>query len=195
MLLRSLIFASMAAFAVTASAHATTYGLAGSIGQSPTFSVAAGGNTATFTSPAGNSFVVQNTSGLFSFNTSLVDSGSFNADPLTVTFSAPVVGTVSFAFGFEDAFGIYGPDSLTLTTNNGQTATFASTLDSLALQEPEGLAFLSLSGPITSFTLTGTSPFGIGDVSTVTPEPTSLVLLATGLSGLAGTAFRRRRVL
>ena len=193
MSLRSLIFASIAALAVTASAHATTYGLAGSIGATPTFAITSGGNTATFTSTAGNSFLVQSTSGLFSFNTALVDDGSFNSDPLTVSFSNPVSGTISFAFGFEDAFGLFGPDSLTLTTNTGQSATFGSTLDNLILQEPEGFANFSLAGPITSFTLNGTSPFGIGDVTTVTPEPTSLVLLITGLTGVVGAAFRRRQ--
>ena len=194
MSVRSLLASSLAALAITVGAHAsTTFSLAGSVGSTPTFSVASGGITATFTSPAGNGFQVQSTAGLLSFNTALLDNNFFGTDPLTIAFSAPVSGQLVIPFAVLDAFGFNGPDSLALTTNTDQTATFLSIPDGLALGEPEGTASFLLNGPTTSVTLSSANAFAIGNVSTVTPEPTSLVLLATGLAGMTGTMLRRRK--
>ncbi len=190
MSLRSLILTSMAALAVSASANASTFGLESSIGATPTFSITSGGVTATYTSPAGNGFAVQDTTGLLTFNTALLDSNFFGTDPLTISFSTPISGTILIPFAVLDSYS--RTDSLTVTANTGQTTGFLASPDGLALGEPEAIARLSLTAPITSVTLSGTNAFAIGDVSTVaaTPEPTSIVLLATGLVGIV---LRRRR--
>ncbi len=192
MSIRPLILSSVAALALTASAYASpsTFGLAGSIGQAPTFSITAStGLTATYSSTAGNMFAVQDTTGLLSFNTALLDN-NFGDDPLTITFSSPIYG-ISLPFAILDAFG--SGDSLTVTTNTGQTATFAGVSDGLILQEPEGNVNLSFTLPTTSVTFDGTNAFAIGDVVSTTPEPSSIALLATGLAGVA-TRLRRRKL-
>ena len=134
--------------------------------------------------------MVQNTAGLLTFNTALLDNNFFGSDPLTISFSTPVSGTILIPFAFLDSYST--TDSLTVTANTGQTAGFLATPDGLPLGEPEAIANFSLRVPVTSLTLSGTNAFAIGDVSTVaaTPEPGSIVLLATGLAAIA---TRRRR--
>ena len=195
MSLRLLIIASAAAFAAVGTVHAsTTFSLAGSVGSTPPLSITSGGITATFSSPAGNGFQIQNTAGLLNFNTALLDNNFFGTDPLTIGFSAPVSGQFVVPFAILDAFSSSGlPDTLTFTTNTGQTVSFTGTPDTFALQEPEGTASFLLSAPTSSITLTSANAFAIGNVSTVTPEPTSFVLLATGLVGMTNTMRRRRR--
>lgn len=191
MSLRSRILVSIACLSVTAGAHASTFGLAGSVGATPTFSISSTGLTATYSSPAGNGFVVQNTTGLLSFNTALLDNNFFGTDPLTISFSSPISGTILIPFAILDSYST--TDSLTVTANTGQRTGFLASPDSLPLGEPEGLATFSVSTPITSLTLSSAEAFAIGDVSTAvaaTPEPTSLVLLVTGM---AGVVLSRRR--
>lgn len=182
--------APFAALTLCLGAHATTFGLENSVNATPTFSVTSSGVTATFTSPAGNGFVVQSTAGLFTFNTGLVDE-NFSPDALTILFSTPISGTIDIPFGVEDIFST--TDFLNVTANTGQTASFAATSDPLVLAEPEGLAAFLATAPVTSLTLTSTQPFAIGDITTVAPapEPGSLMLLATGMAGLA-LRLRRR---
>ena len=59
---------------------------------------------------------------------------------------------------------------LLLTTSSGQALMFGFTSDGLPLGEPEGLANLTLSAPIRSFTLTSSNAFAIGDISRPRPH-------------------------
>ncbi len=188
---RSLMLPSIAALSIAASAHAATFGLENSIGAMPTFSINSSGVTATYTSVAGNGFVVQDTTGLLTFSTALVDNNFFGTDPLTISFSAPISGTVLIPFAFLDSYGV--TDALTVTANTGQTASYLATPDGLPLGKPEAVASFSLTAPASSLALSGPAAFAIGDVSTVaaTPEPASIVLLITGTAGML---WRRRRV-
>lgn len=194
---RALVVASVAALAMGASAHASTFAFENSMNATLPLSITSGGVTATFSSVAGNGYQVQNTAGLLSFNTGLLDNNFFGTDPLTVTFSTPVSGTIVVPFAILDSFAA-ATDYLILTANTGQSLTVAGVPDSLVLAEPEGVAQFTLNAPITSLTLSGSNQnaaLAFGDISTVattaTPEPTSLMLLATGVAGMALRRFRR----
>lgn len=194
MSLRALLMGSIAALSLDISAHASTFAFENNNGATLPLSIKSDGVTATFTSVAGNGYTVGNTNGFFSFNTALEDLNGFASNPLNISFSSPISGTIVIPFGFQDAFGTT-LDYLTLVANTGQTFTVLAEPNSFVLAEPEGVAQFSLNAPITSLTLTGSNldaPLAIGDISTATtPEPTSIVLLATGLAGMAFRRFRR----
>lgn len=173
----------MTAFAT--GANATTFDLSGSIGATPTFSITAGGLTETLTSPPGNQFAVQSTTGLVSFSPALLDSNFFNGDNLTISFSSPISNQILIPFAILDAFGT--GDVLTATTNTGTAYSFNTRNDGLPLGEPEGLVTFVPTAAITSLTLSSTTAFAVG--STTVPEPMSLTVLGVGLIG----AFAARR--
>ncbi len=181
--------ATIATVAIGSPAHAVVFSLGASVGSSPTFGITSGGITATFTSPAGNGFVVQNTAGLFTFSPALYDNNSFSTDSLTISFSQPISGAITIPFAIQDAYGINGPDTLSVTTNVGQSLTFGATPDGLALGEPEGVVSFAPAAGTTSLTLSSPIAFAIGNVTV--PEPVSMGILGAGLLGFA--ASRRRR--
>jgi hypothetical protein len=152
------------------------------------------GNTVTFDSPSGaGTFDVEDTNGVFAgFNAGLVDFNystiTFVGDTLTVSFANPIAGGVTFPFAIEDAFENFGSDFLTISSNNGVTAVANGSPDTLALQNPEGVAYINAPGA-TELTITSANPYAIGNVDV--PEPMTLSVLGFAFAGLA--AARRRR--
>ena len=189
MFLKVGVAAAAIAALISGAAQAQSFTFDGSVGASTPLTVTSGGTTASFSSSAGpGTFSVANTGLYSSLGNALGDYANTTAgDPLTITFSKPVITPVSFSFGIEDLFGINGSDSLTLITNLGFSETVNGAI--AASLEPEGAASLYNPG-FTSFTITSANPYAIGGVTAV-PEPITLSIMAVGLAGLA--AARRRR--
>jgi hypothetical protein len=185
--------AMLAAAAPASAAPSYTILFSSLLNDENAFSVSTpGGNSVTFDSPSGaDTFDVASVAGLFQgFSVGLGDYESFSGDTLTLTFTKPIGGAVSFPFGIEDAFGTFGPDTLTITPNVGTAVTDTTSLDSLTLSEPEGRAFISAPGATVLTITTSGNPFAIGNITV--PEPFSLSILGVGIAGLA--AARRRRL-
>ena len=176
-------------------AQAVTYDFDNSIGASNDFSITSEGQTATFSSSSGPAtFTVNPSADLFSFPVALGGFGNFTGNPLTITFSAPVVDRILIPFGIFDAYAT-APATLVATTNTGERVEFTTEFDNLISGNPEGVLNFVFTGQISSLTLnslmvSNSSPaFAIGSVEV--PEPMSAALLGGGLITLA--VMRRQR--
>ncbi len=182
---------AMAALLILATpARAVTYSFDSSIGAANDFSVTSQGQTATFSSSSGPAtFTVDPSADIFSFPVALGGFGNFNGDPLTITFSSPVIDRILIPFGIFEA---YAPDPVTImaTTDLGETMQFTTTSDNLISGSPEGVIDFVPTDRISSLTLTSSTAFAIASVDV--PEPMSAALVGGGLVGLAATRRRRR---
>jgi hypothetical protein len=150
------------------------------------------GITATFSSPSDPAgFVVADPS-VFDFQTITgnVLLTNIPGSTLNIGFASPL-DTFSLLFGLAG-----GPaDTLTLTaylngSQVGSPVVAGGTIPAGGIFPEGSLAF---SGDYNSVSISSsTDYFAVGDV-TATPEPTSVVLLATGMLGLASAGYRRRR--
>ena len=91
------LVASAGAFAILAAspANSATFAFDNLVNTVTDFSISAGGLTATFASSTGpGTFAVAQPVGQYSFPVALGDYGAFQGDPLTITFSDPVMDTL-----------------------------------------------------------------------------------------------------
>jgi hypothetical protein len=145
---------------------------------------------ATFSSPGGpGAFTFGPNAGLFSDLGSYVLSSAGSVETLDISFAAPQ-SSVSLDFAVGDFFGSSGSDTLTVTTGDGTATTATAALVGSDFYPEGSITLATPSDPFTSLVITSPYAFDIADVTTV-PEPASMVMLGSGILGLA--AIRRRR--
>ena len=190
---RNMLLASAAALgilAATPSAVAASFTFDSYLTTVTDFSVTDGAVTATFSSSGGPAtFAIAQPIGLYSFPVALGDYGNFTGDPLTITFSDPVMDRILIPFGIEQAFATV-PATLVVRANTGQTVTFTTEFANLISGAPEGVVTFLPTAPISSITLTSSFAYAIANVDL--PEPRSALLLGAGLVATAGLRRRAR---
>lgn len=145
---------------------------------------AANGNLAAFifstVSLQGFSFGSANGVQIFKTTNALGDTLTFT----DVTLAPAIVYTDQNG---RPALTLAGTGTFTETGVGSTLGTFTPTLGAFTLTSSTSASGTST---ITGFQLDGTSPIG----TAVTPEPSSLILLGTGLTSAAGMLIRRRRI-
>ena len=113
-------------------------------------------------------------------------------DSTTFTFASP--DELVFTVGTSTAtFTATGPIDLVLDDNEFLLFSGTSTLTLAGYDTTQGTFSFSSTDSGSNFGDAGSSTFGFDVTATPTPEPESLVLLGTGLLGMAGFAYRKTR--
>ncbi len=113
-------------------------------------------------------------------------------DSTTFTFASP--DELVFTVGTSTAtFTATGPIDLVLDDNEFLLFSGTGTLTLAGYDTTQGTFSFSSTDSGSNFGDAGSSTFGFDVTATPTPEPESLVLLGTGLLGMAGFAYRKTR--